>query len=124
MSVPMKKRPIKSPEVVFTVAGEAAIFRVPREKAEGFLVLLNDYRDEELIPAEEVFRDLHQKYTKVGALLKGARLKEEMTQAELAKKLQITQGDLSKMEYGKRSIGKQMAKRLAKVLNTDYRIFL
>ena len=41
-----------------------------------------------------------------------------------ARKLGVTQGDLSKMENRKRSVGKQMAHRLAKVFNTDYRVFL
>jgi transcriptional regulator with XRE-family HTH domain len=47
-----------------------------------------------------------------------------MTQIQLAKKLDITQGDLSKMESGKRSVGKQLARRLATVFGTDYRVFL
>ena len=47
-----------------------------------------------------------------------------MTQVELAKKLNITQGDLSKMEHGKRPIGKKMAKKLSVILNIGYRVFL
>jgi len=43
---------------------------------------------------------------------------------ELARKLGVAQGDLSKMETGKRSIGKEMAHRLAGVFDTDYRVFL
>jgi len=47
-----------------------------------------------------------------------------MSQGELAKKLGIPQGNLSKMENGKRPIGKAMAKRLSEILNIDYRVFL
>ena len=125
MSVPMKKRLTKSPEVEFIVLSEdTRTFHVPREKAEGFLLLLSDYRVEDSIPSDEVFKDLDRKYTRPGVALQGARLKEEMTQVELAKMLGITQGDLSKMEHGKRTISKKMAKRLAQILNIDYRVFL
>jgi plasmid maintenance system antidote protein VapI len=47
-----------------------------------------------------------------------------MTRAELARKLNIPRSNISEMERGKRPIGKQMAKRLAKALNTDYKVFL
>ncbi|OGQ23373.1 MAG: hypothetical protein A3I05_05410 [Deltaproteobacteria bacterium RIFCSPLOWO2_02_FULL_44_10] len=122
MSVPMRK-PRTEPILI-----RGRKFYVPSEKASAVLVLLKDtpasMRDEESIPAEEVFKDLHVKYSKRGSALRGARFKEEMTQIELARKLKITQSDLSKMEHGKRPIGKKMARRLAKVLNIDYRLFL
>ncbi len=59
-----------------------------------------------------------------GTILKGARLKEGMTQKILASKTGIPQGHISAMENDKMTIGKERAKRLAKVLNVDYRIFL
>jgi plasmid maintenance system antidote protein VapI len=62
--------------------------------------------------------------TEAGLVLKGARLKEELTQKELADKLGVKQHHLSEMEHGRRSIGKMMARRLAKILRVDYRIFL
>jgi len=68
--------------------------------------------------------DLDRKYTKAAALLKGARYKENLTQAQLANKLNITQGNLSQMENGKRPIGKNMAKRIEQVCNVNYRLFL
>jgi len=125
MSVPMKKHPIERVEPIL-IRGKR--FYVPPEKASAVLILLKgdsvQAQDEEMIPADEVFKDLHAKYTKHGSALRGARFKEEMTQVELASKLKITQSDLSKMEHGKRPIGKKMAKRLAKVLNINYRVFL
>ncbi len=42
----------------------------------------------------------------------------------MGEKAGISQADLSKMESGKRPIGKVIAKRLAEVFDTDYRIFL
>ena len=80
--------------------------------------------DQETILADEVFKNLHAKYGKHGSALRGARLKEEMSQVELADKLGVIQSDLSKMEHGKRPIGKKMAKRLAGILKIDYRVFL
>jgi ribosome-binding protein aMBF1 (putative translation factor) len=59
-----------------------------------------------------------------GIALSGARIKEGFTQKKLAENLRITQGHVSEMERGKRSIGKAMAKKIADVLNVDYRIFL
>ena len=56
--------------------------------------------------------------------LRGARKKEALTQKELAELTGIPQSHISEMENGKRSIGKALAKRLAKVLNVSYRIFL
>jgi transcriptional regulator with XRE-family HTH domain len=47
-----------------------------------------------------------------------------VSQSELARRLGIPQSNLSKMESGSRPIGKKMAARLAKVLKTDYRVFL
>jgi plasmid maintenance system antidote protein VapI len=58
------------------------------------------------------------------AVLRGARGKEEITQARLAEITGIPQRHISEMENGKRTIGKAAAKKLAKVLNTDYRVFL
>jgi plasmid maintenance system antidote protein VapI len=42
----------------------------------------------------------------------------------LAALVGISQTHISEMEHGKRPIGKDMARRLAKVLRADYRVFL
>ncbi len=57
-------------------------------------------------------------------VLKGARYREGLTQAQLAAKVGVKATNISEMERGKRPIGKEMAKRLAKVLNTQYQVFL
>lgn len=43
-------------------------------------------------------KNLDEKYSQAGALLRGTRHREGLSQAVFAKKLGITQGDLSKME--------------------------
>lgn len=59
-----------------------------------------------------------------GSILKGARIKEGLTQVELKERTGISQHHISEMETGKRPIGKESARRLAEALNVDYRIFL
>lgn len=76
------------------------------------------------IPWREVFKDEIEKYSEAGLVLKGCRSRDGMTQKDLAKELGIRQSHISEMENGKRPIGKVMAKRLAKVFKTDYRVFL
>jgi plasmid maintenance system antidote protein VapI len=68
---------------------------------------------------DEVFLDLHQ-----GSAIRGLRLREGLTQEQLAHLLGGKRTNLSEMGNGRRPIGKNMAKRLARVLKTDYKIFL
>lgn len=79
---------------------------------------------EDSVPWREAFSEEISQHGEKGLALKGARFKEEMTQVELANKVGVSQYNISKMENGSRQIGKAMAKRLAKVLNIDYRVFL
>jgi len=76
------------------------------------------------ISPEEVFFSIEKKYTKAGVLLQGLRHREGLTQVAMAKKIKVTQADLSKMENGKRPIGKIIAKRIAKLFDISYRNFL
>jgi plasmid maintenance system antidote protein VapI len=76
------------------------------------------------IPAEKVLPALADKVLRPATVLRGFLCREELTQKELADRLGVRQHHLSEMENGKRAIGKVVAKRLAKVLNCDYRVFL
>ena len=75
--------------------------------------------EDESLSLEEVFPDLHQ-----GSAIRGLRLREGLTQEQLARLVGVKRTNLSEMENGKRPIGKNMAKRLARVLKTDYKVFL
>ena len=75
--------------------------------------------DEDLLTWEEAFPELGP-----GDVLKGARDREGLTQTELAGKIDVKPHHISEMEKGKRSIGKGMAERLARALNTGYKVFL
>lgn len=78
------------------------------------------------VPWREVFKEDLQKRGEAGVYLRGLRLREGLTQAQLARKLgsRISQHHISEMENGRRPISKDMAKRLGKVLHADYRMFL
>ena len=58
-------------------------------------------------------------------LLLGLRPSREcLTQKDLAHLVRVSQAHISAKEHAKRPIGKDMARRLAKVLKADYRVFL
>lgn len=103
------------------------IFSVPKKQVKGLMDLINDYRisdDQGAVPSDEVFKDLYAKYGKSGSTLRGARGRDGLTQLQLSKKLGMPQSNISQIENGKRPIGKKLAKRLAKIFKTDYRVFL
>jgi ribosome-binding protein aMBF1 (putative translation factor) len=78
--------------------------------------------DREFYTPEEVSPEML--WNRGGVCLRGARVKEGMTQKQLADKIGIVQHHISEMENGKRPIGKETAKKLAAALNVDYRVFL
>jgi ribosome-binding protein aMBF1 (putative translation factor) len=75
--------------------------------------------EDRLYTVEEVFPDMQP-----GVILRGARHREGLTQAQLAAKIGVKASHISEMEKGKRPIGKDMAKRLAKALHASYQVFL
>ena len=75
--------------------------------------------DRDWLTIEEVFPDFH-----AGDGLRGIRYRENISQRQLARLTGVSVQNISAMENGRRPIGKEMAKRLAKVLNTDWRLLL
>lgn len=118
---PTKKHRSRSREVL-RMMYEGHYYNIPKKIAEQYREELHD--QEAPISADEVFSALDQKYTKAGVLLRGLRIRENMTQVQFAKKINVTQGDLSKMERGERVIGKIIAKRLEALFAVNYRLFL
>ncbi len=76
------------------------------------------------LQSEEVLKLLYGDEPRSAVLLRGLRYREGLTQTELGNLLGIAQTNISLMEHGKRSIGKKIAKRLAELFKTDYRLFL
>jgi len=73
------------------------------------------------------WREAYPEYSEtqlIGKALVGARYREGLTQIKLSEMSGIPQRHISEMENGKRPIGKEMAKRLGKVLNIGYKVFL
>src|SRR5215470_8616974 len=75
------------------------------------------------IPWREAFPPLSEA-ERPGRMLRAARTKEDLTQRQLSALTGIPQHHLSEMEHGKRTIGKERAKKLAEALQIDYRMFL
>jgi transcriptional regulator with XRE-family HTH domain len=75
-------------------------------------------------PWREVFDDLRPDDAIPAAILRGSRVKEGLTQAQLSEMTGIPRRHISEMEHGKRPIGKETARKLAQTLECDYRVFL
>ncbi|MFH0725330.1 MAG: helix-turn-helix transcriptional regulator [Pseudomonadota bacterium] len=78
-----------------------------------------DVSKKELFSSDEVFPDSHP-----GAILKGLRVRENLTQAQFSEKTGLNTRHISEVEHGKRPIGKAMAKRLAVALRASYKMLL
>lgn len=59
-----------------------------------------------------------------GISLRVHRENAKLTQKALAEKISVKQHHISEMENSKRPIGKELAKKIATVLGTDYREYL
>lgn len=113
-----KKRPIKKRLTQIRMRHAGVVYQFPVKVAKKYRV------SGDTVKPDELFADVNQKYTKPGALLKGIRYREGLTQVQMAKKLNMTQSDISQMEQGTRHIGRVVAKRIASLFNFDYRSFL
>jgi DNA-binding XRE family transcriptional regulator len=102
------------------------LYLVPKETANAVEMLLNQLDESPggSVPATGLFPDLGDPAKTPGIALRGVRLRNELTQKEMAQKIGVSQGDLSKMEKGERPIGKKLAMRIGKALGIDYRRFL
>lgn len=101
------------------------VYLVPKAQAEGLRKILTDYRIvEKYVSADAVFADLDQKFSKTGNVLAGFRLRDNLTQTQLAKKIGSSQSAIAAIENGRRKVGRTMAMKLAKVFKTNFQIFL
>jgi hypothetical protein len=112
-----KKPPIDSVELRFL--GPI----VNMAKAIGSLKSLGFVDTSDSVPWREAYREYSEREL-IGKALAGARYREGLTQIQLSEMTGIPQRNISEMETGKRPIGKEMAKRLGKVLNISYKVFL
>lgn len=80
--------------------------------------------EDEGIPGDEVIKQICGDLPEWSIMLSGLRYREGLTQANLAELVGTKQVNISQMEHGKRQIGKSIAKKLADIFKTDYRLFL
>jgi ribosome-binding protein aMBF1 (putative translation factor) len=113
----LTKKPLTDGNIEFCCKVSRAQAPALQKALEGVLELLEDSGAAYSI--EEVFPDYGP-----GQALRGARQMAGLTQQELADRIGAAKSHISEMERGKRSIGKNMAKRLARALEADYKVFL
>jgi len=89
---------------------------------------LDQYLAQDRVSAKTVHDEAKQRhgdtYRTPGYYLRLYRQRAELTQVELADKTGIRQHHLSEMENNKRVLGKANAKKLADILDFDYRKLL
>ena len=96
-------------------------YAIPKHIAKEYII-----KDEKksVVSSDEVFKDIIEESGEAAVMLKGLRYREGLTQVQFAKKIGVTQANLSAMECGRRSIGKDLAKRIASIFDVNYRYFL
>lgn len=114
-------------EISIRNGAKRKFFLVSEEKAQAIETLLKESPEDtsdDLIDIGDVFPDLNNPAKIPAITFRGIRAKTGLTQNELAERLGITQAEVSKIESGKRSIGKALAKKIEKKFKIDYRRFL
>ena len=115
----------RSSNRVLYVLDHDLVYAIPKSVAKKYIVEVKKTVEREgNISADEVFKDMDKKYGEAGALLRGLRSRENLSQIEFAKRIKVTQANLSKMENGTRPIGKIIAMRIAKAFDVNYKYFL
>ena len=136
MSAHMRTRHIKNKrcEVIVRMPGKKEIYSfIPQmafKKLEGFLSKyseeesLKEASSEESIDWREVAKDSFEKYGEAGTYIRGARYREGLSQKKLAELSGVSQENISRIENGKRAVGEQVAKKLARPLQINYKMLL
>jgi len=123
MSAVVKEPLIK---IEFILGKKPKLYWLSSESAQVINTLLEqlDQSDDGFISSTDLFPDLGDPKKTPSIALRGVRRRLNLTQKEMAEKIGVSQGDLSKMEKGERSIGRKLAMRIGKRLKIDYRRFL
>lgn len=125
MQAELRLHPNEGGQAVITLSVPAAKALMVANTIKGVLALAGhkvrrvNAEGEELVSADEVFPD-----GSPAMALRGLRGKENLTQAELAERLGISQNMVSDMESGKRNISPKMAKRIGEAFKVPYKIFV
>ena len=114
MSAHTKTHRTKTNSPIFCISEQGQVYQLPQSVLRRYIVndnvrirkVKSNFRSSLSVAPEDAFADINAKYTKAGALLKAVRIREGLNQKDFAKFIDVTQGDLSKMERGQRPIGK------------------
>ncbi|MFZ0240156.1 MAG: helix-turn-helix transcriptional regulator [Desulfobacterales bacterium] len=106
---------VKKPRIEISLQGEHVeeLIEWIRKKFE-VSILTSDSAESISIEETDFWKEMQS--NRVGNLLSGARLKANLSQAQLAAKLGIRQNMISDYERGKRRLTPAMAKRVAEIL--------
>ena len=126
MSAAAKMRPT---EVNIKMGTKTYSYRLSKEMADSIKRILENIvknydTDEETVSMDEAFPEMKDPKIRIATMFRGLRFKNNLTQKELAERLGLDQSDVSKIEKGKRPIGKALAHRIEKEFGDDYRLFL
>jgi len=116
----MKKHPTNRQQLTLRDT-KGQLYVLPKSVAQKYAV---KNEEEKTISADEFFAPYEKKYTKPGLLLRGLRIREELTQRQFAKRIHASQANLSHMELGRRAIGRTIAKRIEAAFHVNYKQFL
>lgn len=98
--------------------------RTNAERVKSFVAAIEAEPDSDSIPYEAFFNEHFPGKTEQEIALAGYRYREDLTQQQLSDLTGINRRHISEMEHGKRSIGKENAKKLAEALHCNYRSLL
>ena len=125
MSVAAKTRLI---EISIRDGAKKKLFLVPLDKASAIEILIKDapggVDGGDFVDIGEIFPGMRDPEKRRFIIFRSIRTKTGLTQVQLAERLGISQADVSKIERGKRTIGKALAKKIEKEFKIDYRRFL
>ena len=107
---------VKKPRIEISLQGEH-VDELIEWISKKFEVSILTSDNSESIAVEETDFWKEMQSNRIGNLLSGARLKANLSQAQLAEKLGIRQNMISDYERGKRRLSQSMAKRIAKILH-------
>lgn len=130
MSGHMRERHTDSHEslcvILKTPNSKKVLYSIPLSRLEEVEAFLEQQCKDDDLPVvwEILAKERIEKYKKSGLVLRGMRYREELSQKKLAEKSGVTQNEISNIENGKRTVGKKIAEKLAKVLNFDYHLLL
>jgi ribosome-binding protein aMBF1 (putative translation factor) len=107
---------VKKPRIEISLHGEQVneLIEWIKKKFE-VSILTSDMSDSLAIEETDFWKEMQS--NRVGNLLSAARLKANLSQAQLATKLGVRQNMISDYERGKRRLTPAMANRIAKTLN-------